>query len=159
MKLDFAIFAKAAVLEPSGVFSVLAGGLDVLEVPCLPAVVPSLCLLVRILAESNDEQGVHRLRVEAFDPDGQRAAVEADSTFRLPPGDGEFAALPKATVIFTMQDLQLPRVGRYTFRVFIDGNRTGEVGRRECQEQFLREARVSGTVSRGESVRNSFYLK
>lgn len=128
MRLDFAFFAKAVEFDSTGgAFHSLYSGIEQIFVQSIPATIPSLGLVLRIVSDRPDEAGEHELGLEIYDPDGQRHEVSTRAKFRMPT-DNERAPLPaKAVVAFVMQGFELPKVGTYEFRVLLGGVSFGSI--------------------------------
>lgn len=71
MRLGFAFFASAAEAGPDGRFSVLGGDLDAIELPDLPARVPRMSLVAKLLFDADECGRDHCLKISLVDPSGR----------------------------------------------------------------------------------------
>jgi len=119
MKLELAFFAKALELGDNGTFSVLVGGLNGLDITRTPFTLPSLSLLLRFVAESNDDVGSHDLRVEMYGSDGEKYPSELTTTFVLGRKEKELDPFPSSTLLLVFPNLEFRRAGKHEFRVSV----------------------------------------
>jgi hypothetical protein len=122
MKLAYAILADAAQVTPDGKFSILGGGIEILNSVALPAMVPSLALIIRLSLDPDSLSIQHILQVELVDPDGlQSLANIAESSFtpeqKISIKEG---ILPSTTFVFNFLGISFPKTGKYTFNIILD---------------------------------------
>lgn len=117
MDLDFAVIADYAANTSDGKL-VVGGIFDTIQTAELPAVQPSMAVILRIRAHPGEEGG-HEVRVRLVDPDGHDiiAGLEAPILFtELDPLDGGTAQL-----VLQLAGLSFASTGRHGLDVFLDG--------------------------------------
>lgn len=118
MKVEFAFFAKAGLLQTDGSFSVLEAGFDGIEVRQFPSVFPSFVLAFRLVLTADENRAYNKLKLQAFDPD--ELEVPGSSTDILVPLQ-EHAAdkeqLGRFTCLANVAGLPITKPGAYRFRL------------------------------------------
>lgn len=74
MQLQYAFCARFAETGDKGTFSVIGGGINILRIPVLPATIPTLSVIVRLVFTIEECDRQHELTVELLGPDGQQLA-------------------------------------------------------------------------------------
>jgi hypothetical protein len=118
VKATTALLADAAAVEASGKLYVHGGGWEQIFVHKVPAVHPSLALvLVFELSwdESNEDIPVH---IELIDEDGHPVGIEAEGTLNVgrPPGVKKGGPL-QAPLVLPLHAVTFQKLGGYQFRV------------------------------------------
>lgn len=122
MQLDFAVLADYALVDQRGKLSVL-GMFQHVWVPRFPAVHPRTHLVLRVRGRRT-EIGNHDIKISFVDSDG-RELLGGDGTvqFGEPPA-GVIEMEAGAVLVF---DVPLPKAGRYSFEIFLDGQSVAHV--------------------------------
>lgn len=123
MKIRLALLADYANVTTEGKLNIL-GIFDRIHVVRLPAVHPQMQFVTRLEAHPAEVNRKHVIEIKLHDPDG-RAVFEIKGDVMLHgrgPGETVFA-----NQIVTINHLQLPKVGGYTFVVFVDNDLKTEV--------------------------------
>lgn len=110
------ILADAARVHPDNTFSLLRGGITVVNVRRNAPIVFKGALLVRV-AGTPSEAGTHEVRIVCIGEDGGQIGQEIADSFEIHAEGGS------VQVVLDM-DITLPRHGRYEFAVTVDGDRT-----------------------------------
>jgi len=121
MELEYSFCAKYGEVGADGFFAIIGGGLDRINGPQLPVVIPSMAVVMRISVSPEEFQTDHRLRVELFDSCEQRLPLEVE--FPVPhtspiPGEAEREATFSCAIC--MSNLTFPVAGDYEFRISVD---------------------------------------
>jgi hypothetical protein len=127
MKLEDIFLARFAELGPDGLFTVVGGGMDRINVGGFPWSWGFLFLVVRIRLTTEEAQTEHRTAVERETPDGQIEPIGADSPMMpLPPtADLGPDGLVGLTFTVCLVNLFFPKAGVYKYRFKIDGQEVG----------------------------------
>lgn len=118
MEIDLAFLADAATVDASGKLNIL-GIFDHISVPALPGHHPHLALVLR-LAASMGEAGAHKMKIVLRDPDGSRM-MDMNAEFQVGPGTARSGGTARVPQVLNIERLVLPKEGRYTFDVSLDG--------------------------------------
>ena len=113
------LLADAARAHGDGTFSVLRGGVDVLNVPLGEPIVFRGSAVIRVLG-SIGEQGDHVFKVRFVNEDGQSISPDIAGGFAIPSAGGT------ALIVFDFQ-LFLPRYGRYSFTIAVDSHQLDDL--------------------------------
>jgi hypothetical protein len=119
MRVVFAILADAASVSAEGKFSILGGDLGAIYVSNVPAMHPSLSLVVKLAALPEEAGHEHVFRVEVRSPEDASVLhrTEAPFTAYASSDDGDEAS---AGFVVNIIALILPSVGKYTIHLFVD---------------------------------------
>ncbi|HUH13754.1 MAG TPA: hypothetical protein VMK65_11615 [Longimicrobiales bacterium] len=123
MKIKLALLADYANVTTDGKLNIL-GIFDRIHVAKLPAVHPQMQFVIRIEAHPAEAGRNHRLEVRLHDPDGQTVFNIQGDMMVQSRGPGEIIYTNQ---IITINNLQLPKTGGYTFIVFTDNDLKAEV--------------------------------
>jgi hypothetical protein len=119
MKLDWAMLATSAEVRDSLAF-VLAGGIDTLTTPALPAMFRG-AVLVRMLLHPSEIEHPHNLEIKFVDEDGkQLAKLTGQMSVQANPDLPVGWSYP-VMVAVNIGNLQLPRAVRYAVDILGDG--------------------------------------
>jgi len=128
MRIDTALLCDAAT-EREGLLYVLGGGITVAARPSYPAPF-GMTLALRVLVHPTEMRAAHRLEILLQDEDGQLVTkvdvnIDAPQTPPdLPPGEEAALVVPWT---FPGGPV-LPRAGRYSLEVLIDGVHQRSIG-------------------------------
>ena len=122
MIVKLAVLADYANVTGDGKLNIL-GIFDRMNVSDLPAVHPQMHLVLRLDAHPAEFDRSHGIEIKLQDPDGQTVfQVEGEIVPRGEPGH------PVATnQILTLNNLQLNKLGDYTFVILVDNDLKAEV--------------------------------
>jgi hypothetical protein len=127
MYLAYAFLADAANYS-EGKLGVLGGDFDTLRFDTFPATLPSLSLVVKVRFTPEECGREHMLRVQLFDPAGQRVVAEDPSvTFTPSVRDNRPVQDGAMGVVIAFQSLLFAGPGDYEFRVMVDDQQVGRV--------------------------------
>ena len=123
MVLRYAFLASAAELNREQRVSALGIGIHGLLVPQLPAVVPSLVLVLQIHFDLEDCGVPHGVRVTAEGPDRVPMGIGASTNLvgELPPYFPEHGSASDS--LFTFYNVSFDQEGIYQIHIEIDGKR------------------------------------
>jgi hypothetical protein len=76
MKLQFAFLADAATIQDNGLFAVVGGGFDVIQVAQFPTVKHAMVLVGRVHFAKEEIGKTYNLHVEIIGPDGKSVPPE-----------------------------------------------------------------------------------
>ena len=114
MQVKLAVLADYANVTAEGKLNIL-GIFDRINLVQVPAVHPQMHLVLRLEARAAERDRVHRVEIRLHDPQG--ATIFDLNGEIVPHGDG---AQPLTTnQILTLNNLQLEKIGEYTFVVMI----------------------------------------
>jgi hypothetical protein len=145
MRLDTALLCDAATVR-EGLLNILGGGITQVIQPEYPAEL-SVTLALRIMLHPTEMEHPHQLQIIVQGEDGEKvtevkAEVQSADPRTLPPGEeGEllvpwnFPGRPK-----------IPKTGRYSMEILIDGVHQGTVPFRASTLQELQE-QMKGSAS------------
>jgi len=122
LRSQYAILAEHFRIGQSGTFDLL-GVFDRIFAGGIPAQHRQMVLVVLLVASSEDNLGPHEFVLQWTAPSGKLLA-EQRSTFVVKPEAGTW--LGSARLIFEFQNLVLPEVGKYRFRIQVDGVEVAE---------------------------------
>jgi hypothetical protein len=122
MQVKLALLADYANVTAEGKLNIL-GIFDRINVETLPAVHPQMHLVLRLEAHAAERERPQSIEIRLHDPDGQTVfEVRGDMVPHGPPNR------PIATnQILTLNNLQLMKVGGYTFVVFVNNDLKTEI--------------------------------
>lgn len=127
MKLTTGMLADAAAVENGKLF-VHGGGWDRITVGQLPAVHPSLSLVLVFQVEYDEALRDLDVLIDLVDEDQEPAGVDITGVLNVGHAPrskrGAPTFVPQA---ITIQQLELPRAGRFRFRVMSSGQELGSV--------------------------------
>jgi hypothetical protein len=121
VRIDCALLCDAATVR-EGLLHVLGGGVTRVNRPGYPASLAPLSLALRILVHPTEADRTHQLDVHLQGEDGQDVA-KVDVQFgigdpgHIEPGEEVSVPLP----LNMSPNFGLPRAGRYSFELLIDG--------------------------------------
>lgn len=127
MELRYAFCAKYGEIGSGGEFTVVSGGIDSLKTPQLPVTIPAATLVARIVANEQDAQAEHRLRVDLLNPRGERVPIDIEFPLpQIPPPllPGRNSSI---TLALTIGGLVFEEAGEYDFRISADGRNLGGI--------------------------------
>jgi hypothetical protein len=127
VRIDFALLCDAATVR-EGLLHVLGGGVTRLNRPAYPAPIAPLTLAMRILMHPTEADRQHQLDVRLHGADGEEIA-KVEGQFGIgDPGDTEPGEeLSIALPLGMPPQIALPRAGRYSFEILIDGEHRATV--------------------------------
>lgn len=122
MLVKLAVLSDYANVTSDGKLNIL-GIFDRMNVLDLPAVHPQMHLVLRIEAHSAETERRHDIEIRLHDPDGEAVfQVQGDVVPRGEPGR------PVSTnQILTLNNLQLNKLGEYTFVVLVNNDLKAEI--------------------------------
>lgn len=123
MQVKLAILADYANVTTEGKLNIL-GIFDRIHVGRLPAVHPQMQFILRLDAHPAERDRVHTLEVRLHDPDGQTIF---DLGGEVVPRGGRPGETISSNQIITINNLNLPKAGEYTFVVFVNNDLKAEV--------------------------------
>ena len=119
MRLDWAMLAESAQVR-EGLAFVLAGGMDTVTVPQLPARL-NVSVLVRLLLHRTESDREHVVELRVLDEDGgQLAQLHGHFRALASPAHPKGWDVPM-TAAFALNGLAVPRAGLYSAEVLADG--------------------------------------
>lgn len=126
MKLKNIFLCDAATANPDNTFSVLRGGINILNIPIPPGgdlsqLLPRHVALVATIELEVTEMGrLHNVELVFMDNDGKRVLPEIRANFQTPMSSqkGYFNL-----IVDTL--LKIPRAGQYCFYINVDGHELG----------------------------------
>jgi len=118
MEIDLAFLADAATVDVAGKLNIL-GIFDRISVGEFPATHPHLALVLRFSA-SMGEAGPHKMEVLLRDPDGGEI-MRMNADFQVGPGPAFIGGQIRVPRVLNIDRLLLPKAGRYSFDVSLDG--------------------------------------
>lgn len=116
MKMNLAVLADYASVTSEGKL-VIAGVFNVITAPSLPWVQPTMTL-VFTLNVTSDEEGIHRVSVRSFDPDGHEFARPLDA--QMEAQNVDFLDGASLNFLLGLNSLTFAKLGRHRFDVFVD---------------------------------------
>lgn len=122
MQVKLAVLADYANVTGDGKLNIL-GIFDRMTVVELPAVHPQMHLVLRLEAHSAEQDRVHTVEIRLHDPDGQTIF---DVTGEIVP-HGDAGSPVSTNQILTLNNLQLMKIGGYTFLIFVNNDLKAEV--------------------------------
>lgn len=127
MKVTTAMLADAATVADGKVY-VHGGGWDVINTQAVPATHPALAIVLVIEFEWSETHVPRSLHVELLDEDDNALGVGAVGALTVghPPGLARGAPISHP-IALPFVGVNLPRVGRYCFRVRVDDDELGRV--------------------------------
>jgi len=123
MKIRLALLADYANVTTDGKLNIL-GIFDRIHVARLPAVHPQMQFVTRLEAHPAEVNRKHAIEIKLHDPDGDTVFEIKGDVMVNARGPGETVF---ANQIVTVNNLQLPKLGGYTFVVFVDNDLKTEV--------------------------------
>ena len=108
------------VRTDNGVLHIVAGGIDTFHVPSVPYA-QNVGIGVRILLTRDECSQEHSLEIKFQDADGEEL-TSVYARFRSPYPDHLLAGTQTGALLPLNLRLPLPKVGRYSFELFIDGH-------------------------------------
>jgi hypothetical protein len=127
MRLGYAFVANAAEVGQDGRFFVLGGGIDGIEVPAVPAVMPALAIVVNISFEPEECGEVHRFRMTLTGPDGNDAGPQGQVDLRPRQSEPAYRNGTTLSVAVSMIGLPLGHQGEYAFNLFVGDRLIGRI--------------------------------
>ena len=122
MRVRLAVLADYANVTGDGKLNVL-GIFDRINLTQIPAVHPQMHLVLRLEAHSAEQNRVHHIEIRLQDPEG--ASIFEVNGEIVPHGE---PGQPVSTnQILTLNNLQLEKIGDFTFVVLIDGDMKTEI--------------------------------
>jgi len=122
MQVKLAVLADYANVTGDGKLNIL-GIFDRMTVREIPAVHPQMHLVLRLEAHSAEKDRLHTIEIRLQDPDGQSIFdVQGEIVPR-----GEFNSPVSTNQILTLNNLQLTKIGEFTFLVFVNNDLKAEV--------------------------------
>jgi hypothetical protein len=122
MQVKLALLADYANVTAEGKLNIL-GIFDRINVVEIPAVHPQMHLILRLEAHPAERNRAHTVEIRLYDPDGD-AVFEVKGEV-VPQGQAGIASATNQ--ILTLNNLQLEKVGGYTFTVFVNNDLKSEV--------------------------------
>ena len=122
MQVKLAVLADYANVTGDGKLNIL-GIFDRMTVGELPAVHPQMHLVLRLEAHSGERDRLHTIEIRLQDPDGD---IIFDVQGEIVPR-GEFHSPVSTNQILTLNNLQLTKIGEFTFLVFVNNDLKAEV--------------------------------
>lgn len=129
MQVALGLIADAANISREGKLNVL-GVWDRIQTASFPAVHPALTLVLRLEASPAERGDTKRITVRLLGEDGENLA-ELEGTSIIPSDSAELS--PTANVLLNLRNMLIPKAGRYTFHVLINGEPKREVSFRAEQ--------------------------
>lgn len=126
------ILADAATTHPDGTFSLLRGGISLVNIPRNAPIAYRGALTARIVAGPS-EQGAHTFRIICADPDGGLVGQAMTGDFTIPPEGGVGCFVVQIQLIF-------PRFTKYQFSLSVDSHEL-DTWPFEAKEIFPTQAR------------------
>ncbi len=148
MQLAYAILADNAQVMPDGKFTIFSGGIEVLTAPSLPALTPSLAIVIRLVLEPGEIDIQHHFHVELLNPDGENL-LSSDSGKQFTPNKNTpvIPDLPLSYMfVLNFPGLIFLAAGKHMFRLFVDGTLIGEI------PMFIVESSKSKPIANDEEV-------
>jgi hypothetical protein len=127
MELDGIFLAKFAELTPDGLFTVVGGGMNKIQVDEFPAVWGFLFLLVRVRITAGEARAQHTTSVERQTPNGLTEPIGTESPMMTVPESAEIDSDDKISLSFNvgLMNLLFPEPGVYKYGFKIDGRLLG----------------------------------
>ena len=122
MQVKLAVLADYANVTADGKLNIL-GIFDRINLGQLPAVHPQMHLVLRLEAQQAERDRPHKIEIRLHDPQG--ATIFEVNGDIVPHGDG--AQPISANQILTLNNLQLEKVGAYSFAIFVDNDLKSEL--------------------------------
>ena len=123
VRVDWALLCNAAEGPPNGLVYILGAGIDTLHRAQFPS--PFLgALVVRVLAARPEADRPHSLEIQLNDEDGRPVLPQPIESAVGPlsiPTDLPVGWDISLNVVGNLQTLPIPREGRYSFEVLLDG--------------------------------------
>jgi hypothetical protein len=85
VEIDFSLLADGISQRPDGKLDIFGAGVDQVNVVALPAMHPSITLVLRILLDAAEAEESHTLTFDVIDPDGKPRMPSLPATFEPPP--------------------------------------------------------------------------
>lgn len=128
MRLDYAFLANAAEISGTGLFSVLGGGIDIIDTPAFPSSHPSLALILRLRVESDELYQDHRVEIILLDSKETMIFPETHGTFHpIPKRSLPSNLLTPFTAVVHFSSILFPEEGIYAFHIRVDLQKMGIV--------------------------------
>jgi hypothetical protein len=131
MRLDFIMLADAAETDETGKLQIQGGAIGHIVLPHLPARLPQLVVVARLLIEEGDRRGTHTLQARISLRDGDDVEVLAPAVIPAgaldrapPPHEGEVQTI---TVIATFPAPSFTHYGQHVAELVIDDRTMGRV--------------------------------
>lgn len=122
MRVKLAVIADHANASAEGKLNIL-GIFDRIMVPSLPAVHPLMHLVVQVEAHPAERGRPHTVELRLHDPDGEAVFdIRGEVVPQGQPGEPIIA-----NQIIGINNLVLPKVGGYTFVIFVDNDLKAEI--------------------------------
>lgn len=127
MLLEDVFLAKFAEFGPDGLFTVVGGGVNRINVSEFPSSWGFLYLLARVRLTTEEAQAQHVTNVERESPNGNVEPVTAESPMEPLSPTAEMGPDGRAglTFIIFLVNLLFPEPGVYKYRFKIDGREMG----------------------------------
>jgi len=121
MQVKLALLADYANVTAEGKLNIL-GIFDRITVQDLPVVHPQMHLILRLEAHAAERNRTHNVEIRLHDPDGDTVfEVKGEMVPHAGPGSSA------TNQILTLNNLQLSKVGGYTFVVFVNNDLKSEI--------------------------------
>lgn len=122
MQIKLAVLADYANVTGDGKLNIL-GIFDRINLVQIPAVHPQMHLVLRLEARPAELDRAHEIEIRLQDPEGATIfEVKGEIVPRGEPGQ-----LVSTNQILTLNNLQLEKVGEYTFVVFVNNDIKAEI--------------------------------
>ena len=122
MQVKLAVLADYANVTGDGKLNIL-GIFDRINLTQVPAVHPQMHLILRLEAQQSERDRPHNVEIRLQDPQGT-TIFEVNGDI-VPHGDGAFPI--SANQILTLNNLQLEKIGAYSFAIFVDNDLKSEL--------------------------------
>jgi hypothetical protein len=120
MRIVYAFIADMAQVRPDQKIDVIGGGIDSLFVPAVPNIHPILTIVIQIEILASECGHPHQLEVLFWDADGNRLNPYINATFSAERNPLDPTAPSNLPVAVMLTQLQIPRMGDFSFRILID---------------------------------------
>ena len=121
VRLDYTIVADFAQALPDGKFTIVGGGVDYVNLPAVPGMVPLLSFVCRLVWEALDPTEME-VSIDLTDPDGEPVIPPFQQLARRKGSDENEGLM----IVLSFSALSLARNGTYTFGVYLQGQKVGQ---------------------------------